>query len=113
MIEARNEIMRATPIEVASQPLDEHQEILEVLGQIEPPREADRALAKYAVQRSLRLPFTVGEHIECASPETEVRTWGKKCLQAFRYKFGNEDGFLVADLELEALMLDLEEVIYD
>ena len=107
------EMLRATPLEYPSQPDEDHQRVLQVLGEITPTREAERALAKYAVQRSLRLPFTVGEHIECASPETEVRTWGSKCLQAFRYKFGNEDGLCLADLELEAIMLDMEETIYE
>lgn len=112
MIDARNEIMRATPIEVAFQELDEHQEILEVLGQIEPPREADRALAKYAVQRSLRLPFNKDQHIALASEETPGRSWGKRVLQLHTRKFG-EGGFCIGDLETEAIMMDLDGVIYD
>lgn len=111
MIDARNETLQATPIETRAITLEDHQQILDTLGQIEPPTEASRALAKYAVQRSLRLPFMVDQHVALASEETPGRSWGKRVLQLHTRKFGN-GGFRIADLENEAIMLDLDEVIW-
>ena len=106
------EILQATPIEYPAITLEDHQHILSVLGEITPPREADRALAKYAVQRSLRLPFNKDQHIALASEETPGRSWGKRVLQLHTRKFG-EGGFCIGDLENEAIMMDLDETIYD
>lgn len=106
------EILQATPIETRSVTLEDHQHILDTLALIEPPREADRALAKYAVQRSLRLPFNKEQHIALASEETPMRSWGKRVLQLHTRKFG-EGGFCIGDLENEAIMMDLDEVIYE
>lgn len=107
-----SEILQATPIEYPAITLEDHKYILDTLAVIEPPREADRALAKYAVQRSLRLPFNKEQHIALASEETPMRSWGKRVLQLHTRKFG-EGGFEIADLELEAIMLDLDGAIYD
>lgn len=52
------------------------------------------------------------QHIALASEETPGRSWGKRVLQLHTRKFG-EGGFEMADLELEAIMLDLDRVIYD
>lgn len=106
------EILQATPIEYPAITLEDHKYILDVLAVIEPPREADRALAKYAVQRSLRLPFNKDQHIALASEETPMRSWGKRVLQLHTRKFG-EGGFCIGDLENEAIMMDLDGVIYD
>lgn len=106
------EILQATPIEYPAITLEDHQRILDTLAVIEPPREADRALAKYAVQRSLRLPFNKDQHIALASEETPGRSWGKRVLQLHTRKFG-EGGFEMADLENEAIMMDLDQVIYE
>ena len=113
MIDARNEIMQATPLEVPTQPLEEHQYILDTLSLIEPPRESERALAKYAVQRSLRLNFNAGQHIKSASPQAKGRTWGGMILKIRHQQYGDTAGCEVSDLETEALMLDLWESVYD
>lgn len=104
--------MRATPIETLSVTLADHQHILDTLGQIEPPEEAERAKAKYDVQKSLRLPFTVDQHIAVASEETPMRSWGKRVMQVLARKYGDANGFCIADLENEAIMLDKDEVIW-
>lgn len=83
-----------------------------VLSQLEPPEVADVALAKLAVQRSLRLDFNEEQHIKCALPPAVGRTWAGKIRQVLWQRYGGTEGFADADLENEAIMLDVDETIW-
>lgn len=112
MIDARNEIMQSYPLQQPYMDDETEAHIMDKLMDL-PAEEVPRALAKFEAQVDLKLPFTPGQHIECASPDTAIRTWGRKCIQAYERNFGNSEGFLIAELETTAVMLDKEAVIYD
>lgn len=107
------EMLRATPLEYPSQPDEDHQRVLEALGQIEPPRESQRAIAKYQVQRALRFGFSKSQHIHCATDMRPGKTWAGNIRKVLHGKYGGVEGFEDADLELEATLQDTEEIIYD
>ena len=83
-----------------------------VLSQLEPPEVADVALAKLAVQRSLRLDFNEEQHVKCALPPAAGRTWAGKIRYVLHQKYGDARGFENGDLETEAVMLDVDQVIW-
>lgn len=83
-----------------------------VLSRLEPPEVAQIALAKLCVQKSLRLDFTEEQHIKCALPPVVGRTWAGKIRQVLHGKYGDTNGFEDVDLENEAIMLDVDEVIW-
>ena len=112
MIDARNEIMHSYPLQQPYMDVETEAHIMDKLMDL-PAEEVPRALAKYAVQRSLRLEFTPAQHIRCASPQATGRTWTGCISQILQGKYGDSKGFTPADAELESIMLDLDEVIYD
>lgn len=107
------EILQATPIETPSITPDVDQEIYEVLDQIWPPREAQRAIAKYEVQKALRFGFNQSQHIHCATDVRPGRTWSGAIRKVLWQKYGGAEGFCDGDLDLEASIQDFDEVIYD
>lgn len=86
--------------------------VVEVLSALQPPEVAEIALAKYAVQKSLRLDFNDDQHIKCAKPPEVGRTWAGKIRYVLHQKYGGSQGFEDADLENEAIMLDVDEIIW-
>lgn len=83
-----------------------------VLAQLVPEEVAQTALAKLAVQKSLRLDFTEEQHIKCALPPQLGRTWAGKIRYVLHQKYGGSQGFEDADLENEAIMLDVDGTIW-
>lgn len=84
----------------------------EFLAEIQPPEASQVALAKLAVQKSLRLDFTEEQHIKCALPPVVGRTWAGKIRYVLHQKYGNANGFENGDLETEAVMLDVDQIIW-
>lgn len=83
-----------------------------ILAQLVPEEVAQTALAKLAVQKSLRLDFTEEQHIKCALPPVQGRTWAGKIRYVLHQKYGDARGFENGDLETEAVMLDLDTTIW-
>lgn len=105
-------------IEVRAEPLtspeitpEEDLEIYEILDAIEPPREAQRAIARYTVQKALRLDFIPTQHIYCATDSD--RGWFSRIQKVRHSKYKSMDGLVEGDVENEVTTLDLWEVIYE
>lgn len=83
----------------------------EVLGALQPPEVAERALAKLAIQRVFE-NFSEAQHIKCASPERPGRTWLGMIRKVRWQQYGDTKGFDAGDYELEAIMNDTDELIW-
>ena len=83
----------------------------DVLGRLEPPIEAERALAKLALQRKFE-EFSEKQHIRCASPPPYGNSWFGMIKRERRDRFGDLDGFNPAGYEIEAICSDTDELIW-
>lgn len=104
--------IRGTRIETPNLTPEEHQYAREELERLVPPPELERSLAKLAIQVALEPSFSVKNHITCASPQAKGRTWMGAIAKVRHQKFGDTKGFDPSDYEIEAVMQDLDEVIW-
>lgn len=74
--------------------------------------ERTRSLAKLAVQVAMESSFTERNHIYCALPEKPGRSWYGTIKKVRHEKFGDTRGFDPAGYELEAIMQDVDGVIW-
>lgn len=113
MIEARQQQLRSLPMESREVTPQIDQDIYDILDAIEPPREAQRAIAKYEVQKALRFGFNQSQHIHCATDIRPGRTWAGNIRKVLFQKYGGTEGFADGDLDLESTMQGTDEIIYD
>lgn len=92
----------------AEEYLDARQRLIDLVA----PEEVERSLAKLAIQIALEPAFSVANHVSCAQPERPGRSWLGAIKKVRHEKFGDTQGFDAADYEIEALMQDLDEVIW-
>jgi len=105
------ETLTAQPMEVPQLTPEQDQEIYEALD-YGTPREAQARLARYTVQKALRLDFTKDQHIYCAI-EQKDRRWPSRIKKILAGKYKDANGFEESDLEIESMMLGVEEYIND
>lgn len=104
--------IRGTKIETGFTP-EQRQWCEEELERLVPPEELQRSLGKLSVQIALEPGFTEANHVACALPDTAQRSWMAKIRKVRQTKFGDTKGFNPADYELEAMMQDIEDVIWE
>mgnify|MGYP000976789619 FL=1 len=77
-----------------------------------PEEEIQRCLAKLAVQIEVLPEFTKENHLACALPETPQRSWYGMLGKKFYDKYKSSETLPVAEIELTALMLGVDELIW-
>ena len=106
-----HEPIHGTRIETGFSPED-YLECRERLIEIGPPEEVERSLARLAIQITLEPSFSNSNHVACARPQAVGRTWMGAIKKVRHEKFGDDKGFNAGDYEVEAIMQDLDEVIW-
>lgn len=104
------EILTAQPMEVPQLTPEQDQEIYEALDYGD-PRSAQARLARYTVQKALRLDFIPTQHIYCATDSD--RGWFSRIQKVRHSKYKSMAGLVEGDVENEVTTLDLWEVIYE
>lgn len=105
------DILRTQPLERPRLSSDDFLDIYEALD-VGTPREAQGNLARFAVQKSLRLDFSAEQHINCAKEE-KGRRWPSRIKKILAGKYKDANGFEESDLEIESIMLGVEEFVYE
>jgi hypothetical protein len=77
-----------------------------------PAEEIQRSLAKFAVQVEVLPEFNKQNHLACALPETPQRGWYGMIGKKFYDKYKSSETLQAAEIELTALMLGVDEVIW-